>query len=104
MAVRWYEPQNLEWIPKQWKDTLNYEDGGQKSWTETQHSGQKIQNDTQKAKNDTQEAKDDTKNVNMTPKTKLLQMIYKSLTMTQWIPMTLRMTPIIDEWNSMFLK
>ena len=62
MAVRWYEPQNLEWIPKQWKDTLNYEDGGQKSWTETQHSGQKIQNDTQKAKNDTQEAKDDTKN------------------------------------------
>ena len=33
----------------------------------------------------------------MTPKTELLQMIYKSLTMTQCIPMTLRMTPIIDE-------
>ena len=56
------------WTPKQWKDTLNYEDGGHYSENVDRKGGLKIQNDTQEQR--------------MTPK----------------------MTPIIDEWNSMFLK
>ena len=53
-TIIWTPKWTLKWTRIQWKDTLNYEDGGHYSENVGRKGGQKIQNDTQETKNDTQ--------------------------------------------------